>query len=155
MGAENQAARVFRLKNQGRCVRCAEKLGEYVGRYFSCQSCRNDDAARLNRRRHAAKAEGVLCSFEGCTKLPRSKGMCSGHYNQQRIGKPLERLLTKSEAAYRGAAKRTLGLMLVRETLEPTPGPERCPRCWLILPHANCLPVNAKEVAQRRTGVEW
>jgi hypothetical protein len=151
MGAENQAARVFRLKNQGRCVRCAEKLGEYVGRYFSCQSCRNDDAARLNRRRHAAKAEGVLCSFEGCTKLPRSKGMCSGHYNQQRIGKPLERFLTKSEAAHLGNLKRIAGLE--RERLEPTTTLPRC-RCGLLLPCNNCIG-GIDTFAEIRRGVEW
>ena len=31
----------------------------------------------------------VACSFPGCTKKVQSRGLCNGHYEQQRLGRPL------------------------------------------------------------------
>lgn len=33
-----------------------------------------------------------LCTFDGCDKLKKAKGLCAGHYEQRRRGKPLTSL---------------------------------------------------------------
>lgn len=40
------------------------------------------------RKEHMKKNEGE-CNFEGCFRNKHSKGLCTTHYQQQRVGKPL------------------------------------------------------------------
>jgi hypothetical protein len=44
----------------------------------------------------------MVCNFEGCDKEARSKGLCVGHYRQQRRGQPLRPL-----GSVRGGPPRT------------------------------------------------
>jgi hypothetical protein len=47
-------------------------------------------------------APGGVCSFDGCTKPHVTRGLCSGHYQQFWLGKPLTPLRVHNRVAKRG-----------------------------------------------------
>lgn len=46
------------------------------------------------RTANGGAGSGLPCTFEGCEKPRKAKGLCSGHYCQRRAGKSLTQLLT-------------------------------------------------------------
>lgn len=54
---------------------------------------RGDRGKRLVRPVRPYDPNGEkICSFDGCSKLVRARGLCTGHYNQWRKGKKLTSL---------------------------------------------------------------
>lgn len=77
----------------------------------------------------AEAGDGAPCTFEGCGKPNMAKGLCMGHYAQQRRGTVLHPI-TDPRA---GRAYTTQGM-----EEEEGKSVERCPRCLLILPCGGC-----------------
>jgi hypothetical protein len=92
------------------CVACGSFYGDRIGRTggnrrYCGTECREKWMATLPR-----------CRFDPCEKAARSKGLCSGHAEQARLGrelKPLSRQFTKGQTcAFTGCLKKSAAVGL-------------------------------------------
>lgn len=74
-----------------------------------------------------------LCSFEGCDRDVRSRGLCNAHYLQAVRGRELRPVMTRLEAArYARAVRHGIAPRPVERQEEPAePSAPGCRRCGL------------------------